>query len=157
MSIVRLAIDTDKDQAVALLHASHLGAGFDRADGPTGFVVPFEPAYAERLFLMHVRSPRMICLAADDRDGVTRGVLLAAAYEHRFGPVWIASETAWWIDPAHRGGSAAPRMLDAYEDWARRQGCVFAGMAGMGGDPQVAKLYLRRGYQTAETHFLKAL
>ena len=48
-------------------------------------------------------------------------------------------------------------MLDAYEAWAGSQGCAFAGMAGMGADPDVAKLYLRRGYRVAETHFLKAL
>ena len=48
-------------------------------------------------------------------------------------------------------------MLDAYETWAAAQRCAFAGMAGMGEDPVVAALYLRRGYRRAETHFLKPL
>lgn len=68
----------------------------------------------------------------------------------------LARETVWFIDPEYRG-TAAVRMLDAYERWAKSLGCVFTGMAGMGADPKVAKLYLRRGYRVAETHYLKAL
>jgi hypothetical protein len=81
---------------------------------------------------------------------------MATASEHPFGPVWLARETVWWIDPAHRG-SAAVRMLSEYEAWAAEQGCLFVGMAGMGDDPAVGKLYQRRGYRRAETHYLKSL
>lgn len=97
----------------------------------------------------------MLCLV-HDVEGIAQGVLMAHAFEHDFGPVWISQERVWWIDPAHRG-SAATRMLDAYESWSIDQGCKFAGMAGMGEDPQVGTLYRRRGYRCAETHFLKAL
>lgn len=48
-------------------------------------------------------------------------------------------------------------MLDAYEAWARGKGCRFAGMVAMGDDPVIARLYERRGYRRAETHFLKAI
>ena len=82
---------------------------------------------------------------------------MATASEHPFGPVWLARETLWWINPAYRGGTAAVRMLDAYEEWAALKGCLFVGMAGMGDDPAVAKLYRRRGYGHAETHYLKPL
>lgn len=154
--MIRLGEVRDCNRAVVLLRDSHAAAGFDRADGPTGFHVPFDPDYAMRLYLAHLSTPRMLCLALE-RGGLLQGVLLAAAYEHKFGPVWFAGETAWWIDPAHRG-SAAMRMLDAYERWAKQdQRCAFAGMAGMGDDPEVAKLYLRRGYRAAEKHFLKVL
>ena len=142
-------------RAVELLRDSHRAAGFDRTDGPTGFWVPFDPAYAMRLFLAHVAEAARCCIV-HDVGGVAQGVLMAVAYEHKFGPVLMAAETAWWIDLDHRG-SAAPRMLDAYEAWARDWGCRFTGMAGMGDDPEVAKLYLRRGYRAAEKHFLKVL
>ena len=91
-----------------------------------------------------------------DVAGVAQGILMAISFEHHFGPVLLAKETVWWIDPAHRG-RAAVQMLDAYEAWAASKKCQFVGMAGMGADPDVAKLYLRRGYRVAETHFLKAL
>jgi hypothetical protein len=153
--MIRPAQSSDLQRAVELLEASHVAAGFDRANGPTGFAVRFEPAYAQRLFLSHLLSWTM-CGFVHDVGGVAQGVLLAAAGEHPFGRVWLARETVWWIDPGHRG-SAAPRMLDAYEAWARDRSCAFAGMAGMGDDPEVAKLYLRRGYRVAEKHFLKVL
>jgi GNAT superfamily N-acetyltransferase len=121
----------------------------------TGFVFPFDPAFAERLFHRYLRGGFALCLV-HDVDGAPQGVLMAHAFEHDFGPVWLSQERVWWIDPAHRG-SAAPRMLDAYETWAASKGCTFAGMAGMGDDPVVMKLYQRRGYRVAEMHCLKAL
>lgn len=154
--MIRPAINTDRQRVVELLRDSRSGAEFDRADGITGFVFPFVPAYAERLFARYVRGARVLCLV-HDVAGRAEGVLMAHAFEHDFGPVWIAQERVWWIDPAHRGGTAAPRMLDAYETWAASQGCRFVGMAGMGDDPAVMKLYQRRGYRRAETHCLKVL
>ncbi len=153
--MIRTGSPGDKARVVELLRDSHAGAGFDRSDGMTGFQFPFDPAYAERLFLAHLVAPRALCLV-HDVAGAVQGVLLAVASEHPFGPVWLARETVWWIDPCHRG-TAAVRMLDAYEAWAGSQRCRFVGMAGMGADPAVGALYRRRGYGVAETHFLKPL
>jgi GNAT superfamily N-acetyltransferase len=153
--MIRAAFASDRGRVIELLKASRAGAGFDAVTGPTGFAFPFEPAYAARLFTAHLARPRACCIV-HDVEGSAQGILMAVAFEHPFGPVLLAKETVWWIDPAHRG-TAAIRMLDAYEAWARDQGCVYAGMAGMGADPDVAKLYRRRGYRDAEVHFLKAL
>ena len=154
--MIRPAVPSDKVQVVELLRASHAGAGFDKVDGLTGFSFQFDVDCAERLFVSHLLLGRNLAIV-HDVDGVAKGILMAAAYEHKFGHVWLASETVWWIDPAHRGGSAAIRMLDAYEAWAAKSGCKFAGMAGMGDDPGIAALYQRRGYTRAETHHLKAV
>lgn len=153
--IVRHADEHDLARAVMLLRDSRDGAGFGADDGgPTGFSFPFIPAYAAKLFEIHVAHERMCCLLLDI-DGTAQGILMAVADEHPFGPVRIARETVWWISPSHRGRGAI-RMLDAYEAWAHAQGCQYVGMAGMGKDPDVGKLYRRRGYRVAETHFLKA-
>jgi len=152
--MIRAARLSDSPRAVELLRDSRLAAGFDSPGGLTGFCFPFDPLYAARLFMAHLGQPHRLCLVLDV-DGMAQGVLMAVASEHPFGPVWLARESVWWIDPAHRG-TAALRMLDAYEAWAAQCGCACAGMAGMGDDPQVATLYRRRGYRTAEIHFLKA-
>jgi GNAT superfamily N-acetyltransferase len=158
--MIRSAEINDKARVVTLLEHSRIGAGFDRDGG--GFHFPFDPAYAERLFLMHLM-PRHLCLLLDVgasnnevRPGHAQGVLMAVASDHPFGPVKIARETVWWIEPDYRGLGAV-KMLNGYEMWARDQGCQFTGMAGMGDDPDVGKLYQRRGYQVAERHFLKAM
>lgn len=152
--MIRLAVPGDKRRIIELLRDSRAGAGFDDPTGPTGFVFPFDPAYAERVFLTHLTGSRTVCIVFE-ANGVPQGVLMAAHFDHPFGPVKVAKETVWWIDPDHRGTSAV-RMLDAYEAWWRAQGCAFGGLAGMGDDPAVAKLYARRGYRAAEVHFLKA-
>ena len=152
--MIRQAVATDKVQVILLLKASREEAGFDRADGLSGFYFPYDAAYAERLFLEHLGAGRC-CFVLVDR-GVVRGVLMARAAEHEFGPVRLARETVWFIEPKHRGRGALG-MLDAYEAWAREHGCAFAGMGGMGEDPAVGLLYRRRGYRGAETLFLKGL
>ncbi len=148
--MIRRAVPGDRNRCIELLRDSRVGAGFDQ---PGGFTFPFDAAYAARLFAHHINAADAACFI-HDAAGVAQGVLMAVAFDHPFGPVRIAKETLWWIDPAHRG-SAAPRMLDAYEAWSHAQGCAFSGMAGMGDDPAVAKLYARRGYRAAEIHYLK--
>ena len=148
------AVPQDKVAVINLLRQSHIEAGFHRRDG--GFSFNFDPAYAERLFLSHLSSGALCLVLKPEGDGdQARGVLMAAAAEHPFWPVRISRETVWYIDPGYRGISAV-KMLDEYEAWAQEHGCQFAGMAGMGEDPDVAKLYRRRGYRPAEIHFLKA-
>lgn len=153
--MIRAGKLSDCDRAVELLRDSRLGAGFDNPNGISGFVFPFVEEDAAQLFVDYLAAPRRLCLIHDVNDR-PEGLLLAHAYKHDFGPVWLSQERLWWIDPAHRG-MAAVRMLEAYEAWSSEQGCKFGGMAGMGDDPEVAKLYLRRGYVAAEKNFLKAL
>ena len=152
--MIRLAVETDKVAVIRLLEASHKAAGFDGA-GASVFSFRFEPAFAERLFMLHRQLPACVCFVLDV-EGIARGVLMAAATEHPFGQVWVARETVWFIETAYRGLSAV-KMLDAYEVWARERGCEYIGMAGMGDDPAVGTLYRRRGYSVAETHYLKAI
>jgi GNAT superfamily N-acetyltransferase len=154
--LIRRATTADTARVVELLRNSREGAGFDSATGVSGFVFPFDAACAERLFLLHLKSRNAACFL-HDVEGVAQGILMVTAFQHPYGPVRVAKESLWWIEPAHRGGTAAVRMLDAYETWARGQGCAFAGVAGMGDDPAVGKLYARRGYRGAEVHYLKGL
>ena len=152
--MIRAATADDRTRIITLLKHSRDAAGFDGTDGLSGFAFPFDAAYAERLVLVHLM-PRHVCLV-HDVEGKAQGVLMAAWAEHPFGPVRMARETVWWIEPDYRG-LAAVKMLDAYELWARDAGCNYVGMAGMGDDPDVGKLYQRRGYQIAERHYLKAI
>lgn len=151
--MIRLATLADKNRAIKLLKDSREGAGFDKAGG---FAFPFDPAYAEWFFFRHLDNDHSIAIV-HDVNGVAQGLLTGIVYEHEYGPVRVAKETMWWIDPAHRGGTAAPRMLDAFERWARAKFAKFVGVAGMGAEPRVGVLYERCGYRPAELHYLKEL
>ncbi len=151
--MIRHAVSADKNRVIQLLADSRVGAGFASGDG---FTFPFDPAYAARLFVHHTASAHAACFV-HDVNGTAQGVLMAIAFDHPFGPVKMAKETLWWIDPGHRGGTAALRMLDAFETWARDRKCAFCSMVGIGGDPAVSRMYERRGYRAAEVHHLKTL
>ncbi len=140
---VRFATADDRDRVVALLRESHEAAGF---------TFPFQAAYADRLFQQHLVSPMACVLVAGDP---AQGVLMACAFEHPFGAGRIAKETVWYVTPAARGRGAI-KMLDDYESWARSAGCVSAGMASLSTN-DVSRIYERRGYGAAETHFMKPL
>ena len=138
---VRAAADSDRVAAIRLLRDSHAAAGF---------TFPFSAPHADALFRQHLeRGIVLVC------GQPARGVLMAATFDHPFGAGRWAKETVWYIAPEARGRSAI-QMLDAYEAWAREQGCSMVGMASLATN-DVSGLYARRGYAPAETHFLKAL
>lgn len=104
------------------------------------------------------------CIAGGDyaafvyeKDGKARGVLGSYSGVHVYAPCQIANEIMFWIDPEYRGGSAAVKLIRAYEAWAKSRGCMVCELVGLGNDPSVGNLYARLGYSPAEKHFLKVL
>ena len=120
-----------------------------------GLPFPFSAPHAAALFLSQVGSSGRLC-AILEQDGEPHGVLMASAQDHPFAPVKYAAEVVWWIDPKYRGGSAS-EMLAMYEAWAVERGCAFVSMAALAAAPRAGIIYRRRGYEPAETHFLKPL
>lgn len=138
---VRHATEADRLAVIRLLKESHNAAGF---------TFPFSAPHADALFRAHMASGLILVTGSP-----ARGVLMASTFDHPFGAGKWAKETVWYIAPDARG-RAALQMLDAYEAWAREQGCAVIGMASLVSN-DVSRLYERRGYAPAETHFLKAL
>lgn len=56
--------------------------------------------------------------------GEVVGGMLALAVPHWFSEDMVACDVAMFIDPAHRGGMAAVRLLNAYALWAREAGAT---------------------------------
>lgn len=59
-----------------------------------------------------------------DDCGEVVGGMLALAIPHWFSDDLVACDMALFIDPAHRGGMAAVRLLNAYAQWARDSGAT---------------------------------
>ena len=140
---VRIAKTQDKMACLRLLRESHEAAGF---------TFPFSAAHASALFDYHHVSPQACVLVIGDKPD---GLLMAGWFEHPFGAGRYAKETVWYVVPQARGRGAI-KMLDAYEAWAREQNCNAVGMAALATN-DVSALYLRLGYQPAETHFIKKI
>lgn len=143
--MIRHGTIDDRFAVIALLRESHAAAGYQFG---------FEAARADALFRLHLESP-MACALLLERHGAVCGVLLASAFDHPFGAGLMAKETVWFIAPDARGRGGLT-MLDAYEQWAASIGCVSIGMAALASN-DVSKIYQRRGYAAAETHFIKSI
>ena len=141
MSTVRHANPEDRLAVIRLMKDAHAAAGF---------TFPFSAPHADALFRQHL-SCGLVLVCGEQ----AQGVLMAMTFDHPFGAGKWAKETLFYIAPSARGRSAL-QMLDAYEAWAREQGCATIGMASLATN-DVSKIYERRGYAPAETHFLKAL
>ncbi|HWV44136.1 GCN5 family acetyltransferase [Pseudorhodoplanes sp.] len=153
--MIRHATPADRDAVVAMMPRANLSAGF----GPEG-IMPLDPSPARLVLLFDQHLAHSdACLIVYAPNETPEGFLMAALFAHPFDPRHrIAKDTAWWIEEGCRGRlSIVNGMLDAYEGWARSRSCTYSGMAGMGKDPKVGRIYERRGYVAAETHFLKKL
>lgn len=67
----------------------------------------------------------------------------------------VASEVFWFVLPEHRGVGLA--LLDAYEKWARDEGCREVRMIHLSGlmPERLKALYQRRGYCEVEVAYGK--
>lgn len=144
-SDVRHARNSDASAIFDILKQSHAAARW---------TFPFDAVRAHSLFTSHMQAARA-CVLVMEREGEVAGLLMANAFDHPFGAGLCASETVWFITEAARGRGAL-KMLDAYEAWAREQGCAVICMASLASN-DVSGIYTRRGYAPVETHFMKAL
>jgi len=142
---VRAARPDERFGVLALARDFHAASGIPFA---------FDPAHASRAAQEHIEAPDKLCLVLEV-SGALRGVLAASWAVSPLSPVRLAQELIFWIDPAHRGASAR-RMLSAYEEWARGQGCAAAGLASLN-DPRVARFFGAAGFAPVENKFLKIL
>ena len=95
-----------------------------------------------------------------EHDGNAIGMLMGI-----MNPIWFAPSTrcavelAWWIEPEHRGGMHAIRLVKAFEDWAKEQGAAMVTMCDLvvDGQPPVGDIIVRLGYVPTERTFVKGL
>lgn len=144
-SDVRHARNSDAGAVVGLLRQSHAAARW---------TFPYDPVRAQSLFCQHMQSGKA-CVLVLESDGVVSGILMAGVFDHPFGAGLCANETVWFIAEEARGRGSL-KMLDAYEAWAKEQGCAVICMASLAIN-DVSRIYTRRGYAPVETHFMKAL
>ena len=73
---------------------------------------------------------------------------------------WTAAELAWWIDPEHRGGSTAARLVRAFEQWAKDRGLARVVLSDVEFEDTAqpaGALIERLGYTMTERAFVKAI
>ena len=91
-------------------------------------------------------------LVAEDED---RLIGYLAGYAHR--TFYAGGSIAWvdeiWVEPEYRGRGTGRELMDAFESWASRRGCVQAALATRGAAP----FYEKIGYTSSAAYFKKRL
>lgn len=95
-----------------------------------------------------------------EKHGAVIGMLVAV-----LAPVWyapscrVATELAWWVEQEHRGGTAAIRLIQAYETWARNEQASMVTMSNLevGDDNRVVSMLKRMGYRMTEQSHTKGI
>ncbi len=88
-------------------------------------------------------------------DGETVGYLCCQVMEPLFSTEKVATEIAWFIHKDYRKTSAGFRLMTTYEEWALSQGAKYVNMAYLESIADLSKVYEKKGYVKAETHYMK--
>lgn len=128
-----------------------MGGDFIAASG-TG--LPFDPDYVASSLRIHLGTGGRFAVVLDV-DGEARGMLCAMAHRSPLAPVAVAQELIFWIDPEHRGRHAL-RMIEAYVEWAKAQGCERVTLMSLASKP-MGRLYALEGFIPAENVYSRSL
>lgn len=97
------------------------------------------------------RQDQMIILL---KPGV--GFIAGQATPFAFGPHYLASEIAWWINEEQRKTGAGAELIEAFEYWAKNvAGCTIISLTSL--DDSVGKFYEKKGYRLHERAYMKEL
>lgn len=66
--------------------------------------------------------PSVVLVA--ERDGAVVGGIVGLCTEQWFSDQLVAQDLAIFMEPRHRGGMAAARLIGAFVEWATEQGAV---------------------------------
>jgi GNAT superfamily N-acetyltransferase len=85
------------------------------------------------------------------------GALVAVLSDIPINDLIFAQELMFWIDPEHRKGKTAIKLVDEYVEWATKAGCNFIRLSELdnvlGG--KAGLLFKRKGFEPTETAYIK--
>lgn len=87
----------------------------------------------------------------------TVGFIAGVAARSPISELLIAEEVAWWVEPEWRNSTLGPKLLGAFEHWARQTGAHVLKMVAPAEFPAVGRYYKRIGMREAEANYFKRL
>jgi RimJ/RimL family protein N-acetyltransferase len=112
------------------------------------------PSQIEAL-IRHLLVGETTALFVVEREERVLGMIAVQFYVHPMSLERIATEIAWWMDPAARGTRDGLRLLQAAEGWARDQQAVRMQM--IAPNEHVGRFYERLGFAQVEIHYQRTL
>lgn len=120
--------------------------------------IPFRVQRVLTLLRECLDDDRYCCLVAEDGDRLI-GAMVGVMGMHFFSDVMYAADLAVYVVPEKRGSSAAVRLVQAFERWAKTAGCaeIRCGVT-TGLDPDLAwRFYTGLGFSWAGQLFVKPI
>jgi GNAT superfamily N-acetyltransferase len=71
----------------------------------------------------------------------------------------VSQELMLWLEPSHRNGKTAPKLIDEYVEWSKTKGCNYARLSALDVvlDGKAGILFKRKGFKPIETAYIKEL
>jgi hypothetical protein len=116
----------------------------------------FNMEKTQESFVNVITSDDSIVLVWEEDDSVVgflTGVVITTAFSHDK----VAVELAWFMNPEHRDGRKAARMLSKFESWAKEKGCKIVSVGDTESVTDLEKIYTRKGYSLLERTFTKEI
>jgi len=129
------------------------------AASPCNGLIEFDPVSMANTFRTLATEPRA-CLLVAEVDGDVCAMVAGVLAGHYVNESHlVAQELFWWADEEARGSSAGPRLLSAFEDWARDEGASTVIMASTSTltPEKLARYYERKGYRPVDVNYAKNL
>jgi len=121
-------------------------------DGPYAGIIKENPDQFAKFAAVMVMGATVLVA---EEEGRVCGLLAFATADHHFSGEKYSAELMWYVEPEHRKGGVAIKMMWEAERIAKEQGSkhfVFTAPT-----DEVAALYKRFGYSQLEVNYRKAL
>jgi GNAT superfamily N-acetyltransferase len=120
-------------------------------------VCTYNPEKVAHLLSLMVATPDEYFLYVAEKDGAIIGMYLGLLTEYYFSNDRMAVDLALFVDPTRRGGLAAVKLVQAFEDWAFARGAkeICPATSTQVAPERTAQLYHLLGYEVVGNLFKK--
>jgi len=94
-----------------------------------------------------------------ENEGEIVGALIAVVSELPINDIWFSQELMFWIDPEHRKGRTAIKLIDDYVEWSECRGCSFSRLSDLDNvlKTRAGTLFKRKGFKPTEIAYVKEI
>lgn len=147
--MIRPMSPADVDRCIAFGEEMHSESYFKFLD--------FSEDKLQNLWRTITFQPNNFCAFVAEKDERIIGFFIGVCQEHWFGSDKVACDLALFITKEERGGTAAVRLIKAYEQWARDVGAaeIHIGTSTNVNSERVTKLFEKMGFGNKAFYFRK--
>ena len=95
------------------------------------------------------------CLFLYEKEGEIVGAIMGSVFCYLFSPLLQAADMGFFVKKEHRGGLAAPRLVEAYEKWAATKNALKVRLDVSTADTKAGAFYERMGYSFVGGNYSK--